>query len=303
MTPRATDWLLATLIGLLAGSGAVTLTSGSTSATWLFVLHGTAGFLLLVIVVVKLRRVGPRVLAVRHWERRTAGGLVTTLLVGMALLSGWIWSNGGDRVLLGLNLLNWHIALGFALSLAVVMHAMLRAKPLRQPDIVNRRQFLLFAGSAATAGMAWRLQRPSAAVLGWRGARRRWTGSYEQGSLQGNAFPSSSWVADRPRSLDTATYRLQVRGLVTRPLSLPATLLQGGDEMEATLDCTGGFYSTQHWHGMTLARLLQLAQPLPGATHVRIISCTGYRWSFPLAEAGTLLLAVGVGNEALGHLH
>ncbi|GAC1548174.1 MAG: hypothetical protein NVS2B7_24010 [Herpetosiphon sp.] len=54
---------------------------------------------------------------------------------------------------------------------------------------------------------------------------------------------------------------------------------------------------------ITLARLLQLAQPLPEATRVRVISCAGYRWSFPLADADTLLQAVGVGNKALSRIH
>ena len=59
----------------------------------------------------------------------------------------------------------------------------------------------------------WELQRPVSAGLGLRGVRRRFTGSYEAGSFAGNAFPSTSWVADRPRPLDETSYRLELGGL------------------------------------------------------------------------------------------
>jgi DMSO/TMAO reductase YedYZ molybdopterin-dependent catalytic subunit len=71
----------------------------------------------------------------------------------------------------------------------------------------------------------------------------------------------------------------------------------------ATLDCTGGFYTTQRWRGTTLGRLLDEAGVGPEASHVRVISHTGYRWSFGLAEARGLLLATHVAGAALSHGH
>ena len=71
----------------------------------------------------------------------------------------------------------------------------------------------------------------------------------------------------------------------------------------ATLDCTGGLYSRQRWGGVRLARLLERAGPQPGASHVRVISHIGYRWSFELRDARGLLLATGVGAEPLSHEH
>jgi DMSO/TMAO reductase YedYZ molybdopterin-dependent catalytic subunit len=110
-------------------------------------------------------------------------------------------------------------------------------------------------------------------------------------------------VADAPRPLDRERYRLRIGGLVEQPLDFALDTLQGGDTIEALLDCTGGFYSTQHWSGIALARLLARARPGPGATHVQVMSYTGYRWSFPLAEASQLLLATHVGDEPLSHAH
>lgn len=78
-------------------------------------------------------------------------------------------------------------------------------------------------------------------VFGLPGADRRFTGSYEADSFAGNAFPTTSWVADDPRPLDPGSYRLTVEGNVERTLSLPLEDLDQGDELVATLDCTGGF--------------------------------------------------------------
>jgi DMSO/TMAO reductase YedYZ molybdopterin-dependent catalytic subunit len=52
-----------------------------------------------------------------------------------------------------------------------------------------------------------------------------------------------------------------------------------------------------------LARLLERAGPLSAASHVRVISHTGYRWSFELRDARRLLLATRVGGEPLSHEH
>ena len=109
-------------------------------------------------------------------------------------------------------------------------------------------------------------------------------------------------MADRPRPLADG-YRLSVAGRVRRPLELSSAGLDRGDELTATLDCTGGFFSTQRWRGVSLGRLLDEAGVEPGARHVRVISRTGYRWSFDLADARALLLATHVGDEPLSHRH
>jgi len=188
-------------------------------------------------------------------------------------------------------------------SLLVLAHALLRAKPFRRRDLDGRRQAIHIAGITAVAAMSWRFQRPVAAAAGWRGSRRRWTGSYEAGSFQGNAFPATSWVADQPRPLSADSYSLRVDGLVAKPLNLTFADLGTSTTMRATLDCTGGFFSTQDWTGVSLGHVLASASPLPAATHVRVVSHTGYRWSFPLYEAADLLLATKVAHTALSHGH
>jgi DMSO/TMAO reductase YedYZ molybdopterin-dependent catalytic subunit len=71
------------------------------------------------------------------------------------------------------------------------------------------------------------------------------------------------------------------------------------DRVVATLDCTGGFYSTQEWSGVRLDRLLQSA----GASSLRVVSHTGYDRRFPIAEAPRLLLATRFGGRPLDAGH
>lgn len=303
MTPRGTDWTLALLVALLFATGVLSLFSGRDGGAWVFVAHGTGGFALGLVVGWKLRRVWRRIAEPRRWDRRTAAGLLATGLVGASLVSGWAWASGGDVWIAGYNLLNWHMAIGVGLTLLVLAHATMRAKPIRRGDLAHRRQFLQAAAITAGAVAIWQLQRPVSALLGSPGAQRRFTGSYEAGSFQANAFPATSWVADSPRVLGPEAYRLEVSGAVSAPLQLALAELEAGDELEATLDCTGGFYSTQRWQGARLGRLVDRARPAPSVRHVRVISRTGYRRSFPLAEARGLLLATAVGDEPLSHAH
>jgi DMSO/TMAO reductase YedYZ molybdopterin-dependent catalytic subunit len=279
MSPRGTDWSLAALVAALAVTGGLTLFAGSL----VFALHGVAGFALAAVLVWKLRRV----------KLRRASGVIALALVALTLLSGWAWSSGARLSGFGYNVLNLHGVAGAVLAIAVLSHALLRAKRPRRRDL-SRRQLLVGAGAL----LAWELQRPLARLLGWRGAQRRYTGSYEVASFRGNAFPTTSWVADAPHPL--SRFSLSVGGNVATPLALSAGELDAGHRCVATLDCTGGFYSTQEWRGTRVADLLTRAGARGG--HVSVISVTGYRWSFA-ADDPDLLLATHVGGQPLSHGH
>ena len=300
MTPRGTDWSLAALVALLAVTGGLTALAGAPGARWVFAVHGAGGFALAGVLAYKARRVRGRLLHPRRWTGRARGGILAAALVVATLGSGWAWSSGAGLHGLDYNLLNLHVVLGVALALGVLGHALLRARRPRRGDVTDRRQFLTAAAVAGGSLLAWQLQRPVQRALGWRGARRRFTGSYAVAAGEGNAFPETSWVADRPREIGSG-YRLVVAGEVTRALELTAAELDRGDALRATLDCTGGFYAEREWQGVSLAAVLEEA----GAhgDHVRVISHTGYRWSFPADHARRCLLATRVGGEALTHGH
>jgi cytochrome b561 len=302
MTARGTDWSLALLIALLFASGLGTWFAGDESDAWVFAAHGILGASLAVLLVWKLRRVWRRLVTPQRWDRRTIAGALALTLVSATLISGWLWITAGYLSLAGFTVLAWHAALGGVLTLAVLIHLVLRAKRPRTRDFAGRRQLLEGAAIAGAGFVAWRLQAPLNSLFGLPGEKRRFTGSYEEGSFAGNAFPTTSWVADDPRPL-AGEYSLVIDGLVARPLTLSAAELERGDELVATLDCTGGFYSTQRWRGARLGSLLALAGPLDDADHLRVISHTGFRWSFSLDDADELLLATTVGGEPLSHDH
>src|SRR4051794_14652780 len=281
----------------------VSLFAAAPGDAWVFVAHDVLAFALAGLLVVKLRRVWSRLVRPSEWDRQVKAGVLATLFVAASLVSGWAWSGGGRVSLAGYTLLSWHLVLGWVLVAAVAVHAYLRARRVRVRDVADRRQFLLAAGGVVGALALWRVQRPVSAFFGLRSARRRFTGSYEAASFEGNAFPATSWVADAPHSLDGAAYRLVVGGLVERSLSLRLTDLDARDSLVATLDCTGGFYSTQRWRGVRLGTLIDRAGAHGRAAHVRVVSVTGYRWSFDLATARRLLLATHIGDEPLSHSH
>src|SRR5260221_619709 len=203
----------------MAASGIVSLVSGRPQDWFIFALHGVAGFWLLLLLWVKLRRVWPRLIHPRRWDRRTVFGLLALLLVLLAIGSGTWWAAGGQLYFAGFNLLNWHIGLGFVLTAAMVFHMFARAKRLRKRDLAGRRQALQFSALLAGSVALWPGQQLAERVLNVPGARRRFTGSYESGSYAGNAFPTSSWVADQPRPLEEARAALLATHAGEEPLS------------------------------------------------------------------------------------
>jgi DMSO/TMAO reductase YedYZ molybdopterin-dependent catalytic subunit len=304
MSPRLTDWSIALAAVLAFITGIVSLVSGHLQDWFIFVLHAMAGFWLLLLLWGKLRRVWPRLIHARRWDQRTIFGLLALLLVMLALGSGIWWAAGGVLDFAGFNLLNWHIALGFILSMAIVLHMFARAKRLRKRDITGRRRVLHFSALLLGGVALWPGQELAERILNLPGARQRFTGSRETASYAGNAFPTSSWVADQPRPVDAQTWKLSLDGAVTTPRDFSyEELVAAGDELEATLDCTGGFYSTQRWRGISIGHLLDDAGLHENARYVSFISLTSYRWSLPLDEARIALLATHIESDPLSHEH
>ncbi|MEO7001581.1 MAG: molybdopterin-dependent oxidoreductase [Ktedonobacterales bacterium] len=302
--PRLTDWSLALVVGLGFVTGLISLISGQPNDWLIFALHGAVGFWLLALLWGKLRRTLPRLLRPRLWDRRTLLGALVTLIVLLALGSGVWWVIGGDIPPLYFNLLGWHIALGFALTALVALHLLARAKPLRARDVRGRRQVLRFGALAVGGALLWPAQQLATQAFRLPGTQERFTGSRDAGDHTGNAFFSTSWVADSPLPIPLDSWRLAIAGAVDHPYSLTyADLLTHDDSLDAILDCTSGFYSLQTWQGARIGALLAAAHPHPDATYVRFVSITGYRWSLPIAEANTALLASLVEGQPLIHDH
>ena len=304
MSPRLTDWSLGLTVFLAFLTGLVSLVSGEPQEWFIFALHAVAGFWLSLLLWGKLRRVWPRLIHPRRWDRRTAYGLLALIFVGGTLGSGIWWAGGGSWDFAGFNLLNWHILLGFLLTVVVLVHLLARAKRLRKRDLTGRRRLFHFGALLLGSVGLWSLQQVGERVLELPGTGERFTGSRESQSFEGNTFPTSSWVADQPRPLDVQTWHLSLGGAVATPQTFSYEELVAAEEvLEATLDCTGGFYSTQRWRGVRVSSLLTHVTLHPDACFVSFLSVTSYRWSLPLKEAHMALLATHMNDEPLSHEH
>jgi DMSO/TMAO reductase YedYZ molybdopterin-dependent catalytic subunit len=189
----------------------------------------------------------------------------------------------------------------FALLLlgVCIWHFVLRFRPLTRRDVSDRRSLLRLLAVLAGGGLVWAGIEAAQQGLGTAGSRRRFTGSREEPAY----LPVTMWMLDNPEPVDSGLYALEVSGNVATPLHLDLDALSRlrRSSMLATLDCTGGWYSTQEWQGVNVGELLALAKPEVNARYVRFRSVTGYRWSLPLAEANNALLATHVAGAPLIH--
>ncbi|HZU76598.1 MAG TPA: molybdopterin-dependent oxidoreductase, partial [Dehalococcoidia bacterium] len=292
--------LVATVAAFATGIGA--FLAGSPSQRLAVSLHAVAGFGVLVLFVWK-RRIIARAVA-----RRGAGAWLapSAALLGVvlaALASGVAWSTTGLPSIDGYSGLTVHAALGAGAVLLLLPHANLHWPRLGRRDLPGRRALLRTAILSGAAVALWQATEFTTRLAGLSGAARRFTGSRLVARFSGNAFPSSSWLTDDPAPLDPAVWRLTVTGHVLRPLRLSLAELPAQRELDAVLDCTGGWYTEQRWSGAPVAALLVQSGVRPGARSVVVRASTGYWRRYTLDEARRALLATSVGGEPLAHEH
>jgi len=301
--PWANLALLAVLLSQLV-TGLVGLLGTSDPFRIVFWLHAIGAYALLVLLFAKA-------LIVLDVLRRRPGWTadrVTLALLGALLLavlvSGFVWIAAGPHYLLGYSVINLHAFAAIALVVVLSWHVLERRWIARVPRARDRRAFLRWAGVALAGVALWRLERPAGRALGLPGRRRRWTGSYEQGSFS-QEFPSVSWLDDDPEPVELAAWRLVVDGAVERALELRYDELArlGRIVRPGTIDCTGGWFAHQRWSGVPLTALLDAAGVRDGARSVSVESVTGYGRRFSLDHARGLLLATHVAGEPLRHGH
>jgi DMSO/TMAO reductase YedYZ molybdopterin-dependent catalytic subunit len=97
------------------------------------------------------------------------------------------------------------------------------------------------------------------------------------------------------QQIDVTSYRLVVKGLVDRPLSLSYDDLRclPKKEISSLLDCPGFFQDMAAWAGAPLDVVLAMAGLQQRGTKVRLVSADGYETTLPLssitAESGFLV--------------
>ncbi len=282
---RRTNLALLALVALALLTGTVSYAVGTAPATTLVATaHAAAGLGLLLLVPWK-QAVVRRGLSRPPHPGRGAGLLLAGLLL-ITVIAGLAQELVGFRTVLGLAPLQVHVIAALLAVPVIVVHLVTHPQRPRVADLSRRtalRAGLLGLGAVAAAG-ATRALGP---------ATQRPTGSSEVGSGSPQLMPVTQWFTGGvPPAADRAA-PLLVRGA---PVGLAPVA-----EVIAVLDCTGGWYAEQRWAGVPLDRLLG---PLPaGARSVDVVSVTGYRRRFPVAEAPRLLLATHVGGEPLSPGH
>jgi Oxidoreductase molybdopterin binding domain len=281
---------LLVLLGVAFATGWIAFSFATAPARWSLILHATSGVAIVLLLPWKS-------MIARHGMRRPRPGRWASIglgvLVLVSLVAGLAHSIG--LVFIGpFTAMEFHVGAALAAVPLVVWHVAARRIRLRPTD-VSRRNFLRGATVLGAAALGYGASELAVRAGSLPGVRRRFTGSYESGSFQPALMPVSSWMLDAIPEIEPATWTLRAGG---RTWTYDE-LARFDDHLVATLDCTGGFYSTQEWSGVRLDRLLQPA----GASSIRVVSHTGYDRRFPIEDARHLLLATRFGGEPLDAGH
>jgi hypothetical protein len=286
-----------TNVGLLAllavafATGWLAFASGTAPARWSLVAHAVGGFAILALLPWK------SMIARRGLGRPRPGRWVSILLGGLVLISlmaGLLHSSGLLVYWGPLTAMDFHVGAAIAAVPLAIWHVAARRVRVRATDL-TRRSVLRAGVVVAGAAIAYTASEAAVKAAGTPGAARRFTGSYEAGSFQPASMPVSSWMFDAIPAVDRDAWRL---GAGRREWRY-GELFAFDDRVTATLDCTGGFYSTQAWAGARVDRLIGGAT----GTTIRVVSVTGYDRRFPIDRASSLLLATRFGGQALDHGH
>ena len=293
MAGRRTNVALAVLLAIALATGVIAFAMGTRWVRPVLVLHGLAALAIVLLVPWK------SVIARRGVRSKRRGSVLSTLLavlVVVALVSGFGHSVFDVDAVGPLAIMQIHVTAAVGALVLGIAHVWQRPQRIRSSDL-NRRNFLRTASLAAAAAIGYLAIEGTARTIGLPGASRRFTGSHERGSFDPAAMPVTSWINDRPPAPGTIRALTVTTSEATSEWAVEE--LRAFDDMvTATLDCTGGWHSTQEWSGVRLGRLVDG----PGSG-VRVVSATGYERRFSMGDVDDLLLATHVGGEALSVGH
>ena len=267
-------------------------------------LHRITGFAILVLFVWKSRNILGSFRTRSNWHRSPGMMLGSTLLLtGLlgVLGLGLAWSHIGQYRFLGFSGTTIHLNLALLLLPLLIWHTLRHKISLRTRYVAGRRNFLRYAGVAVAGLAAWQLSEQLMLLSGAPGADRRFTGSHPE---DGPDFPVTMWLNDRTQHIESTGWRLRVAGHVDNPYEMDYQELQSwNSRLTATLDCTGGWYTTREWEGIPVPELLARARLKPGAGSITIRSHSGYFRRYSMGEAGRALLATRVDGAPLSPGH
>jgi hypothetical protein len=297
MAGRRTNLALLVLLAAALATGVLAYAIGTGWSRWAVVGHGAAGLGILLLAPWK------SVIARRGLRRRRPGSwasLFFAVLVAVALVAGIAHSTGVLRSAGGVTAMQVHVGAALVSVPFALWHLFTRPVRPRRSDL-SRRAFLrsaaVGAGSLAVygalSGLVWVTRLP--------GRARRFTGSYETGSFRPDAMPVTQWLNDSVPEVDGSSWFVSIRhaGREVQRLSLD-DLDRQRERVQATIDCTGGWFATQDWEGVRMDALLPT--DLVGRS-IEVRSVTGYARRYPLRDASNLWLATRVGAAPLSSGH
>jgi hypothetical protein len=282
------------LLGLLSiafFTGWLAFAFATAPARWSLAVHAAGGFAIVALLPWK------SIIARRGLDRPRPGrwaSILLGILVVISLIAGALHSSGLLVYWGPLTAMEVHVGAAIAAVPLVVWHVVARRIRVRPTDL-SRRNVLRAGALIAGAAVAYAGTEMLVRTSGLPGAVRRFTGSYEAGSYQPDQMPVSSWIFDAVPQIKQSAWRLSAGG---RDWSYDE-LFAFDDRLTATLDCTGGFFSTQEWAGIRLDRLIGKAEGMS----VRVRSTTGYDRRFPIERSSSLLLATRFGGQKLDPGH
>jgi hypothetical protein len=286
-----TNAALLALLAIAFLTGWLAFASGTAPSRASLIVHATGGVALLILLPWKsmIARRGMGRPRPGRWASVALGALVLiSLAAGLGHSTGLVLSWGPFTSM------EVHVGAALIAVPLAVWHVVARRIRVRPTD-VSRRTFLKGSVALGLAAATYAGSEVITRLAPLPGAARRFTGSYEAGSFQTTAMPVSSWIFDAIPSLDPKSWTLRTPGRTW----IYDELFAFDDRVTATLDCTGGFYSTQEWSGVRLDRLL----PTAASGSLRVVSSTGYDRMFPARQAGSLLLATRFGGVQLDAGH
>jgi len=292
---RWTNLALFVLLGLAFVTGWVAFFYATAPSRASLIVHAASGYAIVALTPWKSA-------IARHGVQRRRPGwwasLVLTLLILVSVLAGILHSTGLLVSVGAISAMEVHVGAALVAIPFVIWHVLARRLPVRAVDF-SRRSLLRAGALLAGSGLVYGAGEGVVRALTLPGSRRRYTGSYEAGSLDPAQLPATQWMFDTVPQIDPANWRLVVRTATTLRQWTYDELLAFDDRVRATLDCTGGFYSTQDWSGVWLSRLL----PHFVASSVHVQSFTGYDRRFSIESANRLLIATRLGGQPLDPGH
>jgi hypothetical protein len=259
------------------------------------VAHGVTGLAIVALAPWK------SVIARRGLRRPRPGrpsSLVLFALIVASLAAGIAHSAGVTGRAAGLTMMQLHVGAALAAMPFAAAHLVRRPVRVRLTDL-SRRNLLRGLGVVGGGALVYAGLESVSKLLSLPGARRRFTGSHEIGSHEPAKMPVTQWLDDRVPEISADRWSLPVRSAGTERSWSLDELEEKRVRITATLDCTGGWYAEQDWHGVPLRTLL------PDGTGRSIVvrSSTGYARRFPIADLDRLFLATGVEDAPLSAGH